>query len=150
MLSHIIRQVSEYKCPLPGLIDRGTAGFDVVTLPVDIDLLPFVIDDVSGRHHSTIAHVEMEQSQQIVHILSRQEIWNFQWQIEPSRHTDLRVSPRCASIVWNILLHLHVNLVSMWIEIKHNGLFCKPVLVVYFGCDVVQILINGLFYIENI
>lgn len=89
----------------------------------------------------------MEQGKKIVDVIGGQEVWDFQSKVEPSWNTDLSISTRDGSIWRNVFLNLHVDLVSVWIEIKHHRLFCKPVLIVYLRSNLIQILINRLFYV---
>ena len=59
-------------------------SFNVIALPVDIDLLSLIVDDVSRWHHSAVSHIEMEESQEVVHILGGQEIRDLERKVEPS------------------------------------------------------------------
>lgn len=89
VLSHVIRQISEDQSPLLGLIDGGGVNLDVVALPVHVDLLTVVVDDLCGRDDSAITHAEVEECQKVVHILCCQEVWHFQSKVEPPGYTDL-------------------------------------------------------------
>lgn len=46
-------------------------------------------------------------------------------------------------------MHLHVDLVSVWVEIKHDRLLREPVLTVNLRSDLVEILVNRLLKVER-
>ena len=89
VFSHVIRQISEDQSPLLGLVDGRGVDLNVVALPVHIDLLTVVVDDLGGRNDSAITHAEVEECQKVVHILRCQEVWHFQSKVEPSGYTNL-------------------------------------------------------------
>lgn len=62
----------------------------------------------------------MEERQQVVDILSGQEVWRLQRQVEPARHADLGVTARDAAVLGDVLLDLHVNLEGVRVEVEHH------------------------------
>lgn len=117
-------------------------------MAVNVDLLLLVVDDVSGGDNTAVAHAEMEESEQVVDVLSCKEIWHFESKVEPSWNTDLSISARNTAIWRNIFLNLHMHLVSVRIKIKHYRLFSKPVLVMNLCRYLIQILVYGLLNIQ--
>ena len=91
----------------------------------------------------------MEKSQQVVHVLGGQKIWNLHCEVEPSRNTDLCISTWDTSIWRNVFLDLHMDLVCMRVEVKHHRLLGKPVLVMNLGSNLIQVLVNRLLYVKN-
>lgn len=124
-------------------------SFNVIALSIDVDLLPLIVNDVSRWHNSAVSDIEMEQSQEVVHILGGQEIRDLQWKVEPSWDCYLRVSAWSAPILRDVLLNLHVNLIRVGVEVEHDRLLCESVLIMNFGRNIVEILVNRLFDVEN-
>lgn len=150
MLSHVVRQVCEDQSPLLGLVDRRTVYLDVVASPVYVVLLPQVVDHLGGRHDSAVANVEVEESQKIVHVVSLHEIRSLQRKVEPTGHSDRFVTANVWAFFWEVFLNLHVDLVSVRVEVEHDRLLEESVLVVNPGGDFVQVLVDRLLKVQAI
>jgi hypothetical protein len=88
----------------------------------------------------------MEKSQQIVHVVRLHEVRCFQRQVEPFWNCNGFVATNVVSVLLQkVLSHLHVNLISVRIEVKHDRLLEEPVLAVHPGRNLIQILVNSLF-----
>ena len=149
MLSNIICQICEDQSPLFSLFDRGAVDLNVVGLPININSLLLVIDDVGCGNYSAVSNAKMEKSQKVIHILGRKEIWNFHRKIKPSRNTDLGISTWDTSIRRNIFLDLHMHLISVRIKIKHDRLLSESILVMNLGSNLIQILVDRLLNVKN-
>lgn len=150
VFSHVIGQISQNQSPLLGFVDGRGVDLDVVALSVHINLLTVVVDDLCGRNDSAITHAEVEECQEVVHILCRQEVGHLQGKVEPPGYTDLRVSARYAAILWNVFLHLHVDLVGVRVKVEHYRLLSETILVMDLGCNLVKVLVNRLLDIQRI
>ena len=89
MFPHVIRQISEDQSPLLGFVDGRGVNLNVVALPVHVNLLTVVVDDLRGRNYSAITHAEVEECQKVIHILCCQEVGHFQSKVEPPGYTNL-------------------------------------------------------------
>lgn len=47
-------------------------------------------------------------------------------------------------------MNLHVDLVGVRVEIEHDGLLQESILTVDSCCDLVQVLVNGLFEVQTV
>lgn len=103
-----------------------------------------------GRYDPAIPDTKMEQRQQVINILSSQKIWDLKRQIEPSWNCYNRVSAWNGSILRNIFLNLHMNLICVRIKIEHHRLLRETILAVNFGSDLIEVLINGLFDVDSV
>lgn len=150
VLAHVVRQVSEDEGTLLGLINGRAIDLDVVAPPVHVILLAEVVDDLRGGHNPAVPYVEVEQGQKVVHVVRLHKIWSLQWQVEPTRHSNRFVTADIWTFLWEVLLNLHVNLVGMWVEVKHDGLLEEAVLTVHSCCYFVQVFVNSLLKIKAI
>ena len=89
VFSHVISQISKDQSPLLGLVNGGGVDLNVVALPVHVNLLTVVVDDLRGRNDSAIAHAEVKECQKVVDILRGQEVRHFQSKVEPPGYTNL-------------------------------------------------------------
>jgi hypothetical protein len=89
VFSHVISQISKDQSPLLGLVNGGGVDLNVVALPVHVNLLTVVVDDLRGRNDSAIAHAEVKECQKVVDILGGQEVRHFQSKVEPPGYTNL-------------------------------------------------------------
>lgn len=94
-----------------------------------------IVNNMGRRDNSAVANAKVEEREKVIHILCGQEVWNLESQIKPSGHSHLRVSTRNAAVLRDVFLYLHVYLVRVRVEIEHDGLFCKPILVMYLGSN---------------
>ena len=145
VLTEVVSQIRQHKRPLLSLLNRAGIQLDVIALPVNVDSLLPIIDDLRRRDHPAVANRKVEECQQIINVLRCQKVRCSEGQVEPFGNGDLRVPAWHRPILWNLLLDLHMHLESVRVEIKHDGLLSKPILIVNFRCNFIQVLINGLF-----
>lgn len=120
VLSDVVSQISKDKGSLLGFVDGRCVYLNVVARSVHVNLLTMIVYYLSRGYNLTVTDAEMEQSQEIIDVLGGQEVRHLKGKVEPSRDTDLRVTSWHTAILWYVLLHLHMNLISVGIEIEHN------------------------------
>ena len=150
MLSQIVSQVRQDKSSFLGLFHCRTVDFDVVGGAIYVYLLLRVVDDVGGWQDLAVSSVEVEQGQKVVHVGSRQEIWDSQGTVEPARDRDVGVSSNGLAARSQGLLHLHEDTVRMRIEVKEQRLLHETVLSMDFGGYLIETRVNGLLQVQSV